>query len=78
MTYFYQQYRPFLYFNFIFEKLFFIIVYTYSRNGDCRVLDPNTDSYVYVHSYLLVWMVVIKICEEATAEIRYRYGIWLK
>ncbi|XP_065225730.1 E3 ubiquitin-protein ligase listerin [Planococcus citri] len=54
------------------------IVLSSYKNGDERVLDPNTDSYVYVHSYLLVWMVVIKMCENAPVQVRYRYASWLK
>ncbi|RZC42281.1 E3 ubiquitin-protein ligase listerin [Asbolus verrucosus] len=39
----------------------------------CQVA-PFTDSYTYVFGYLLLWCVLLNLCEESSPELRYQYA----
>lgn len=43
----------------------------------CRV-EPFTDSFTYTFAYLLLWDVVLTLCEKASTELRYQYSEWLQ
>lgn len=43
----------------------------------CRV-EPFTDSFTYTFSYLLLWDVILTLCEKASTELRYQYSEWLQ
>ncbi|KAJ8918958.1 hypothetical protein NQ315_016860 [Exocentrus adspersus] len=43
----------------------------------CRV-EPSTDSFTYTFAYLLLWDVLLTLCEQASTELRYQYSDWLK
>ena len=43
----------------------------------CRV-QPFTDSYTYTFAYLLLWDILLTMCEKSSTELRYQYADWLK
>lgn len=43
----------------------------------CRV-QPFTDSFTYTLAYLLLWDVMLNLCEKASTELRYQYAEWLQ
>ncbi|EEZ97459.2 E3 ubiquitin-protein ligase listerin isoform X2 [Tribolium castaneum] len=43
----------------------------------CQVT-PFTDSYTYVFAYLLLWGVLLSMCEKSTPELRYQYADWFR
>ncbi|KAK4881955.1 hypothetical protein RN001_005274 [Aquatica leii] len=43
----------------------------------CRI-EPYTDSYTYMSAYLLIWDVLLSLCEYSSTELRYQYADWLK
>ncbi|KAJ8985103.1 hypothetical protein NQ317_019789 [Molorchus minor] len=43
----------------------------------CRV-EPSTDSFTYTFAYLLMWDVLLTLCEQSAAELRYQYADWLR
>lgn len=43
----------------------------------CRV-QPSTDSFTYTFAYLLLWDVLLTLCEKSPTELRYQYTDWLK
>ncbi|KAL3280344.1 hypothetical protein HHI36_017833 [Cryptolaemus montrouzieri] len=43
----------------------------------CHV-QPFTDSYNYTLAYLLIWDVLLTLCEKATTELKYQYADWLR
>ncbi|KAI4457621.1 zinc finger protein [Holotrichia oblita] len=45
--------------------------------NSCRV-EPYTDSYTYTFAYLLLWDVILSMCEKASTELRYQYADWLR
>ncbi|KAK9753539.1 Ring finger domain [Popillia japonica] len=45
--------------------------------NSCRV-EPYTDSYTYTFAYLLLWDVILTMCEKASTELRYQYADWLR
>jgi hypothetical protein len=43
----------------------------------CQVT-PFTDSYTYVFAYLLLWGVLLNLCEKSPPELKYQYADWLR
>ncbi|XP_018571354.1 E3 ubiquitin-protein ligase listerin isoform X2 [Anoplophora glabripennis] len=43
----------------------------------CRV-EPSTDSFTYTFAYLLLWDVLLTLCDQASTELRYQYADWLR
>ncbi|XP_050511017.1 E3 ubiquitin-protein ligase listerin [Diabrotica virgifera virgifera] len=43
----------------------------------CRV-EPMTDSYTYTLAYLLLWDVLLTLCDSASTELRFQYADWLR
>ncbi|XP_017770844.1 PREDICTED: E3 ubiquitin-protein ligase listerin [Nicrophorus vespilloides] len=43
----------------------------------CRV-EPYTDSYTYTFGYLLIWDVLLNLCEKSSRELRFQYADWLR
>ncbi|KAK9879336.1 hypothetical protein WA026_004187 [Henosepilachna vigintioctopunctata] len=43
----------------------------------CRV-EPFTESYSYTFAYLLMWDVLLTLCEKASTELKYQYADWLR
>lgn len=43
----------------------------------CKV-EPFTDSFTYTFAYLLLWDVILTLCEKASTELRYQYSEWLQ
>jgi hypothetical protein len=39
---------------------------------------PFTDSYTYVFAYLLLWGVLLNLCEKSPPELKYQYADWLR
>ncbi|CAG9765141.1 unnamed protein product [Ceutorhynchus assimilis] len=45
--------------------------------NSCTV-EPSYDSYTYTLAYLLVWDVMLGLCQKASPELRFQYSDWLK
>ncbi|KAF5294612.1 hypothetical protein FQR65_LT10718 [Abscondita terminalis] len=43
----------------------------------CRI-EPYTDSYTYMSAYLLMWDILLTLCEYSSTELRFQYADWLK
>lgn len=43
----------------------------------CRV-EPYTDSYAFTLAYLLIWDILLLLCDKSTTELRYQYAQWMK
>lgn len=43
----------------------------------CRV-EPSTDSFTYTFAYLLLWDILLTLCDQASTELRYQYADWLR
>lgn len=43
----------------------------------CHV-QPFTDSYNYTLAYLLIWDIMLCLCEEASIELKFQYADWLR
>lgn len=43
----------------------------------CRV-EPFTDSYTYTFAYLLLWDILLYLCEKSSTELRFQYADWLR
>lgn len=45
---------------------------------DSCTVEPSTDSFTYTFAYLLLWDVLLTLCEQASTELRYQYADWLR
>lgn len=43
----------------------------------CRV-EPYTDSYTFTLAYLLIWDILLMLCDKSSTELRYQYAQWMK
>nr|XP_023024069.1 E3 ubiquitin-protein ligase listerin [Leptinotarsa decemlineata] len=43
----------------------------------CRV-EPSTDSFTYTFGYLLIWDVLLSLCNQSSTELRFQYADWLR
>ncbi|CAG9858317.1 unnamed protein product [Phyllotreta striolata] len=46
-------------------------------DDSCRV-EPLTDSFTYTFAYLLLWDILLSLCEKSSTELRFQYADWLK
>lgn len=64
------------------KKLFIILMSLFKnvfRLGEdsCR-LEPMTDSFTYTFAYLLLWDILLTLCDNSSTELRFQYADWLK
>ncbi|CAG9822593.1 unnamed protein product [Phaedon cochleariae] len=43
----------------------------------CRV-EPSTDSFTYCFAYLLLWDILLSLCDQSSTELRFQYVDWLR
>lgn len=54
------------------------IAFFYRLGEDtCRV-QQFTDSFTYTLAYLLLWEFLLRLCEQATTELRFQYSEWVQ
>lgn len=59
------------------QTVFMTMLQDFSIGVSCSVA-PFTDSYTYSLAYLLLWSVLIKICQEGDSQQKYIYPLWIK
>ncbi|CAH1407748.1 unnamed protein product [Nezara viridula] len=59
------------------QTVFMTMLQDFSIGVSCSVA-PFTDSYTYSLAYLLLWSVLIKICQEGDLQQKYIYPLWIK
>ncbi|CAH0553483.1 unnamed protein product [Brassicogethes aeneus] len=45
---------------------------------DSCTVKTSTDSFTYTFAYLLLWDVLLTLCEQSPTELRYQYADWLR
>ncbi|XP_044263006.1 E3 ubiquitin-protein ligase listerin [Tribolium madens] len=54
------------------------VLASFKLGEDSCQVTPFTDSYTYVYAYLLLWGVLLNMCEKSTPELRYQYADWFR
>ncbi|XP_025830695.1 E3 ubiquitin-protein ligase listerin isoform X2 [Agrilus planipennis] len=60
------------------EEIVHSMLLEFRLGEDSCTVQPFTDSYSYTFSYLLLWDVILCLCNLSSTELRYQYADWIK